>query len=273
MYICSSCLSVLDSFSFNASVFFSNVSRWVAMSPMTNLVAIQTSLGPSRDLGAACYDPYNSISFLAFLRQICTKHAMIPTTSSLQLRQCRYAMLQLTPCSTKRRTLWKQPVTCPYWCISHFELQVRIVNHAQNTRWGVRMRYEEYAIRYYQMRSDSYQMLSDTITYHHICYIRKHVHSVFRSFFSDSGTMMFTHRNPEALGGGEFFGRVAFRIIHKGQRPRQERQELPAWRREISLDIPCFWWLVYQIIFWKIVQNCINMRWCWCYLMLFIWWR
>ena len=34
---------------------------------------------------------------------------------------------------------------------------------------------------------------------------------------------MFTHRNPEALGGGEFFGRVAFRIIHKGQKPRQER--------------------------------------------------
>ena len=36
--------------------------------------------------------------------------------------------------------------------------------------------------------------------------------------------MMFTHRNPEALGGGEFFGRVAFRIIHKNQTPRQERQ-------------------------------------------------
>jgi hypothetical protein len=35
------------------------------------------------------------------------------------------------------------------------------------------------------------------------------------------GTMMFTHRNPEALGGGEFFGRVAFRIIHGGLKPRQ----------------------------------------------------
>lgn len=41
-------------------------------------------------------------------------------------------------------------------------------------------------------------------------------------------TMMFTHRNPEALGGGEFFGRVAFRIIHKGQRPRQAIEDVAA---------------------------------------------
>ena len=34
---------------------------------------------------------------------------------------------------------------------------------------------------------------------------------------------MFTHRNSEALGGGEFFGRVAFRIIHKNLKPRQAR--------------------------------------------------
>eukprot|EP00438_Fugacium_kawagutii_P017054 Skav216347 [mRNA] locus=scaffold2385:79614:85467:- [translate_table: standard] len=36
--------------------------------------------------------------------------------------------------------------------------------------------------------------------------------------------MMFTHRNPEALGGGEFFARVAFRIIHSGLKPRQDLQ-------------------------------------------------
>ena len=71
----------------------------------------------------------------------------------------------------------------------------------------------------------SYQMLSLTI---HICYIRKTCIPRLPRLPSDrfffQGTMMFTHRNPEALGGGEFFGRVAFRIIHKGQTPRQERQ-------------------------------------------------
>lgn len=41
-------------------------------------------------------------------------------------------------------------------------------------------------------------------------------------------TMMFTHRNPEALGGGEFFGRVAFRIIHGGLKPRQAIEEVAA---------------------------------------------
>lgn len=41
-------------------------------------------------------------------------------------------------------------------------------------------------------------------------------------------TMMFTHRNPEALGGGEFFGRVAFRIIHRGLTPRQAIEEVAA---------------------------------------------
>ncbi|CAE7571584.1 unnamed protein product [Symbiodinium natans] len=39
-------------------------------------------------------------------------------------------------------------------------------------------------------------------------------------------TLMFTHRNSEALGGGEFFGRVAFRIIHKGLKPRQAIEEV-----------------------------------------------
>lgn len=46
-------------------------------------------------------------------------------------------------------------------------------------------------------------------------------------------TMMFTHRNSEALGGGEFFGRVAFRIIHKGLTPReaieQVASEMSSW--------------------------------------------
>lgn len=39
-------------------------------------------------------------------------------------------------------------------------------------------------------------------------------------------TMMFTHRNSEALGGGEFFGRVAFRIIHKNLKPRQAIEQV-----------------------------------------------
>jgi len=34
-------------------------------------------------------------------------------------------------------------------------------------------------------------------------------------------TMMFTHRETTALDGGEFFARVAFRIIHQGLPPRQ----------------------------------------------------
>jgi len=34
-------------------------------------------------------------------------------------------------------------------------------------------------------------------------------------------TMMFTHRETTALDGGEFFARVAFRIIHNGLPPRQ----------------------------------------------------
>eukprot|EP00440_Ansanella_granifera_P066980 gb/GFBE01072638.1/.p1 GENE.gb/GFBE01072638.1/~~gb/GFBE01072638.1/.p1 ORF type:complete len:379 (+),score=105.22 gb/GFBE01072638.1/:1-1137(+) len=41
-------------------------------------------------------------------------------------------------------------------------------------------------------------------------------------------TMMFTHRNSEALGGGEFFGRVAFRIIHKGLKPREAIEQVAA---------------------------------------------
>lgn len=39
-------------------------------------------------------------------------------------------------------------------------------------------------------------------------------------------TMMFTHRHSEALGGGEFFGRVAFRIIHKGLKPREAIEQV-----------------------------------------------
>jgi len=38
--------------------------------------------------------------------------------------------------------------------------------------------------------------------------------------------LMFTHRNSEALGGGEFFGRVAFRIIHKGLKPREAIEQV-----------------------------------------------
>jgi len=38
--------------------------------------------------------------------------------------------------------------------------------------------------------------------------------------------LMFTHRQSEALGGGEFFGRVAFRIIHKGLKPREAIEQV-----------------------------------------------
>merc|ERR1712232_1408238 len=34
-------------------------------------------------------------------------------------------------------------------------------------------------------------------------------------------TVMFTHRNSEALGGGEFFARVTHKIIHDGMMPRE----------------------------------------------------
>lgn len=39
-------------------------------------------------------------------------------------------------------------------------------------------------------------------------------------------TMMFTHRETTALDGGEFFARVAFRIIHKGLNPREAIEEV-----------------------------------------------
>jgi len=41
-------------------------------------------------------------------------------------------------------------------------------------------------------------------------------------------TMMFTHRETTALDGGEFFARVAFRIIHKGLAPREAIEEVAA---------------------------------------------
>jgi len=34
-------------------------------------------------------------------------------------------------------------------------------------------------------------------------------------------TVMFTHQNSEALGGGEFFARVAHKIIYENMRPRE----------------------------------------------------
>lgn len=38
-------------------------------------------------------------------------------------------------------------------------------------------------------------------------------------------TMMFTHRNQEALDGGEFFARTVWRIIHGGMAPRKAMEE------------------------------------------------
>merc|ERR1711871_871073 len=37
---------------------------------------------------------------------------------------------------------------------------------------------------------------------------------------------MFTHRETTALDGGEFFARVAFRVIHNGLQPRQAIEEV-----------------------------------------------
>ncbi|CAE8625469.1 unnamed protein product [Polarella glacialis] len=49
-------------------------------------------------------------------------------------------------------------------------------------------------------------------------------------------TSMFTHRNAHSLGGGEFFGRVAFRVIHKGLKPRaaieQVASEMSSWFKD-----------------------------------------
>ena len=118
------------------------------------------------------------------------------------------------------------------------------------------MRYDHIC---HQMPSDTIRFYQMLIRYHHYT----HPHLISENTFIPSsirlpivfffkGTMMFTHRNPEALGGGEFFGRVAFRIIHKGQRPRQERQELPAVTRDIHghhLISLIFWWFVYTTSF------------------------
>lgn len=41
-------------------------------------------------------------------------------------------------------------------------------------------------------------------------------------------TMMFTHREETALDGGEFFARVAFRVIHKGLSPREAIEQVAA---------------------------------------------
>merc|ERR1739848_539906 len=48
------------------------------------------------------------------------------------------------------------------------------------------------------------------------------VHAVFdkeSEVVEAARTVMFTHRNPEALGGGEFFARVVHKIIHEDMGP------------------------------------------------------
>jgi len=47
------------------------------------------------------------------------------------------------------------------------------------------------------------------------------VFSVEEDVVSAARTVMFTHKNSEALGGGEFFARVTHKIIHDGMTPRQ----------------------------------------------------
>merc|ERR1712083_446387 len=53
-------------------------------------------------------------------------------------------------------------------------------------------------------------------------------HAAAHAIYSDETAVvnaarkvMFTHRNSEALGGGEFFARVTHKIIHEGMTPRQ----------------------------------------------------
>jgi len=49
-------------------------------------------------------------------------------------------------------------------------------------------------------------------------------HAVFdaeEDVVSAARKVMFTHKNSEALGGGEFFARVTHKIIHEGMTPRQ----------------------------------------------------
>ncbi|CAJ1356697.1 unnamed protein product [Effrenium voratum] len=57
-------------------------------------------------------------------------------------------------------------------------------------------------------------------------------------------TLMFTHRNSEALGGGEFFARVAFRVIHQGLTPRQAieqvAEQMPRYKEKAKQGIAKF---------------------------------
>ena len=54
-----------------------------------------------------------------------------------------------------------------------------------------------------------------------------------------SRAMMFTHRENIALEGGEFFARVAFRVIHQGLTPRQAIEQVRALVSElVELNVP-----------------------------------
>lgn len=57
-----------------------------------------------------------------------------------------------------------------------------------------------------------------------------------KALIKASKDTMFTHANEQALGGGEFFMRVAWRIIHKGMKPREaieaSGKEMGAWFQE-----------------------------------------
>ena len=43
-----------------------------------------------------------------------------------------------------------------------------------------------------------------------------------------SKTAMFTHREPTALAGGEFFARVTYRVIHSGLTPKEAIEQVAA---------------------------------------------
>jgi len=65
-------------------------------------------------------------------------------------------------------------------------------------------------------------------------------HAVWKdedSIVQAAKAFMFTHRNEEALGGSEFFARVAHRIIHNGLNPRESIEavssESPKWLQQL----------------------------------------
>ena len=123
------------------------------MSPMTNLVAIQTSLD-SRDLYCMLHASglaFNCSSFRLFRYDsynfTSVWHVSVATQAMSLRHAAAYAVFD------KEEDIVKAARNLSHGA-SVISLQSRIVNHAQTTMGGVRMRYDEDAIRYYQILSD-----------------------------------------------------------------------------------------------------------------------